>query len=301
MKTSQCEGPFRPSNATKFITVIGLLMACTACTDPKAVQTFAAMAPDPAMVQGLTQIYVAELGWSDRLDLGQNVKPNAGTENGTAVRTDQAKGIVNIDTGIREYTKALGALAADSVVQSSSNVDDLTTGLTALQKAGPQLGLNITSADVDLITGFLKAITKLAEDGYRNAKLSELIGMYDEPLQHTLSIQIDIVNLAIVPSIKEYRGTIEEKQQFLKRQPTTVHYLFDRTLSADQENADLQLKAAQAYAKALADIKTAHTRLYENRNDMLTKAMFERIIGPAQDAYNAFQDYQKAVATSAAK
>jgi uncharacterized damage-inducible protein DinB len=89
----------------------GALVACAACTDPKAVQTFAGMAPDPSIAQGLTHIYVAEPEWRARLNQGTNVAPDPKAQAQTADRTAQAKAIVSIDTGIREYMKALGALA----------------------------------------------------------------------------------------------------------------------------------------------------------------------------------------------
>lgn len=281
----------------RFVVVVGLLATVAACSDPKAVQTFAGMAPDPSMAQNLTRIYLAEPVWRARLDQGTNVKPDLNAPPQPTQRTDQAKGIVSLDTGIREYMKALGALAADNVVQSSSNVGELKTGLTALQKGIPTLG--ITASDVTLIGEFVQAITDLAESGYRNAKLAQLIGDNDAALQRALDIQIEIVNRAIVPSINDYQSVIEDKQLFLKSQSITVHYLFDRTLSADQNNADVQLMAAQSYAKALGNIKTAHAVLYKDRNNILTKTMFEQIKGPAQEAHKAFQDYQSAAAAAA--
>lgn len=256
------------------------------------------MAPAPTLVQGLTQIYVAEPVWRSNVDRGTNVSPAPNAQAETTQRIVEAKGIIAIDTGIREYMQALGALAADTVVQSSSNVNDLKTGLTAFQKAMPSLG--ITSSDVTLISEFVQAVADLAENGYRSAKLAQLIGDNQAALQRALDIQIEIVDRAIIPTINEYKLTIDSKQRFLSRQSATVHYLFDQTLSTDQANADAQLTAAQSYVKALGDIKAAHTALYDNPNNVLTKAMFDQIKGPAQEAYKAFEDYQKAVATSPA-
>lgn len=295
----RCLANYWRARGVRIIVVGGLLMTCAGCSDPKAVQTFAGMAPDPSIVQGLTQIYVAEPGWRARLNQGTNVPPDSNAQAQATQRTEEAKGIVSIDTGIREYMKALGALATDSVVQSSSNVNDLKTGLTAFQTAMPNLG--ITASDITLISEFVQTIADLAENGYRNAKLAQLIGNNNVALQRALDIQIEIVNRAIVPSIKEYKLTVDSKQRFLNSQPAALHYEFDRTLSADMKNAEAQLTAAQSYAKALGNIKTAHADLYDNRNNVLTKAMFDQIKGPAQEAYKAFQDYQAAVAKSAAK
>jgi hypothetical protein len=79
-----------------------------------------------------------------------------------------------------------------------------------------------------------------------------------------------------------------------------TRYLVDRDFASDQQAADTQLAAASAYVKALTEIKAAHTALYNNRDNVLTKAMFNQLQGPAQEAYKAFQDYRAAVATSPA-
>jgi len=257
------------------------------------------MAPDPAIVQSLLTTYVSEPRWRSTLDEGTDVTPAPDAVSLTTQRTEEAKGIVALDTGITEYMKALGALSADSVVQSSANVSDLKNGLTAISSASP--GLGITSTDVALVSEFVQATADLAENGYRDAKLAQLIGDNDASFQKALDVQIEIVNRAIIPSINEYKLTIDSKQRYLRTQTKSIQYLYSRILSADQDNADLQLKAATSYSKALGDIKTADAALYANRNNVLTMAMFEQVKGPAQEAYKAFQDYRAAVATSVSK
>jgi hypothetical protein len=269
-------------------------MLSSACSDPKAVQTFSAMAPDSSIAAGLTESYAAEPTWDRDLHNVWN-----GPSQATVLdRSAQAKSIIGIDTSIREYMQALGALAADNVVQSSTNVDDLKTGLTAFQKAEPNL---ISTSDVTLITDFVQFLAVLAENGYRSAKLSQIIGQYNASFQKILDIQINIVQRGIIPSLNEYANGYNDAQSNLKTVSPWVKYAVNRELTADEQVATVQLAAASAYVKALGDIKTAHTALYNNRDNVLTKAMLAEVTVPAQDAYRAFQDYQAAATVPKAK
>jgi hypothetical protein len=271
-----------------------IAMLSAACSDPKGVQTFSAMATDPSIAAGLAKSYAAEPTWNRDL----HAVWNGPSQTTVLDRNAQAKSIIGIDTAIREYMQALGALAADNVVQSSTNVNDLKTGLTAFQKTAPNL---ISTADVTLITDFVQFLADLAENAYRNAKLSQIIGQSQAPFQQILDIQIKIVQRGIVPSLNEYANGYNDAQSNLKTVSPWVKYVVNRDLTADEQAAGTQLAAATAYVKALGDIKTAHTALYDNRNNVLSGAMLAQIRVPAQDAYKAFQDYQASTVVPKAK
>jgi hypothetical protein len=274
-------------NRKRLLTASCLAVLSAGCSDPTAVETFSAMAPDPSIAAGLTKSYAAEPTW----DRDLHAVWNGPTQATVLDRSAQATTIIGIDTAIREYMKALGALAADSVVQSSTNVNDLKTGLTAFQKAAPTM---ISGSDVTLVTGFVQFLADLAENGYRSAKLSQIIGQSQAPFQQIIDIQIKIVNRGIIPSLNEYANGYKDAQRSLKTVSPWVEYVVNRDLATDRQAAATQLAAAKAYVTALGEIKTAHTALYENRDNVLTAAMLAQIRVPAQDAYKAFQDYQAA-------
>jgi hypothetical protein len=242
----------------------------------------------------LTESYVAEPTWDRDLHAVWSGPSQAPVLD----RSAQATSIIGIDTAIREYMKALGALAADNVVQSAANVNDLKTGLTAFQKAAPTV---ISTSDVTLVTEFVQSVAKLAESAYRSEKLSEIIGQSQAPFQEVLAIQIKIVQRAIVPSLKEYANGYNDAQSNLKTVSPWVKYVVNRELTADRQAADTQRAAANAYVTALGEIKTAHTALYNNRDNVLSAAMLAQIQVPARNAYKAFQDYQAAAVVPKAK
>ncbi len=177
-------------------------------------------------------------------------------------------------------------------------MNDLKSGLTDFQKAAPNL---VSTSDVTLITDFVQFLADLAENAYRSAKLSQIIGQSQEPFTQILDIQIKIIQRGIVPSLSQYTNGYNDAQSNLKTISPWVRYVVNRELTVDEQAADMQIAAANAYIKALGDIKTAHTALYNNRNNVLSAGMLAQIKVPAHDAYQAFQDYQAAAAVPKAK
>lgn len=187
--------------------VAGLLLTCTACADLTGIQTFAKMAPDPTAIQGLTRIYVQEPDLREDIKLLGDDAPNPNLAEEDKSRAQQAVAIQGLNTALCAYMQALGALAGSDVVQSSSNVKDVTTGLTSVQKALPALGL--TAGKISIIGDFIQSVADLAENGYRNAKLVEIISSHDAAFQQIIALQIDIVSNGIKPSIIEVQTSLD--------------------------------------------------------------------------------------------
>ncbi len=261
------------------------------CSSPKAVQTFAAMAPDPAIAAGLAKSYAAEPAWNRQLHAVWAVPSSAPVTD----RASQVQGIVGIDSAIRQYMQALGALAADGVVQAGTNVADVKTGLAALQQAEPAA---ISTADIGAVTAFVQFATDLAETGYRNAKLAQVIGQAQPAFQQALAVQIGIVRRGIEPSLREYANGYADAQANLAPVSPLLRYAVNRQLAADAAAAATELAAAEAYLAALRAIQQAHTALYDDRDRVLTAAMLTQIKAPAEDAFKAFQALRTADAAA---
>ncbi|WP_322033236.1 hypothetical protein [Paraburkholderia sp. J76] len=262
----------------------------TACADPKAVQSFATMAPPPQTAQSLTVGYVSEPTWRENVKFLTDDPPQTQLSAIVAERTEQAKGFETIDKTIREYMQALGAIASDNVVQSSVNVKQLTDGLTAWQKAEPSLG--ITTGQVNAVTEVIQAMADAAETGYRDEKLASILGKSQQPFVELVDIQISIVNRGIVPSLNEVNKVINDKKNAVSSQSSGVRYLITRQFDDDKRTYQAQVDAATAYVSSLNAIKEAHTKLYENRNNVLSKEAFEQIKPLVQESYKAYHDLQ---------
>lgn len=309
-------------------------LACSGCADTTAILSFAKMAPDPTAIQSLGNAYAQELDRREEIKLLGDDAPVVDLESKDKLRASQVIGITEIDKAIREYVQALGALASGSIVQSTASVTNVTTGLTAWKTALPAAG--ITTADVTLIGKLVQSIADLAESGYQNAKLTQIVEKSEVPLQKLVGAQVEIVSMGIRPSIIEIQKSLKDKEELQKYMgddiegwkltaqkdksalpktnqsrniiytefgSTDAHvarYLLTRSFEADNTVLQAQANAADAYVKALKAVAAAHTQLYKNRTHLLTKDMVNQIRPLAQESYKALQDlisYESTVST----
>jgi hypothetical protein len=193
----------------KLLVSVGLFLSLAACADLKGIEAFGKMAPDPSTIEGLTKVYAQELDVREDIKLLGNDAPIPDLAAQDATRAQQARAIQAMDHALQAYMQALVALANGSIVESSTSAKNVTTGLTSLQKARPALG--ITNSQVSEIGSFVQSLADLAESGYRNAKLVDIIRASDPSLQELISVQTSIVTNAIMPSIEEIQRSLEAR------------------------------------------------------------------------------------------
>ena len=329
----------RPCRPLRFVVATGLFFTLVACADLKGVQAFGKMAPDPSTIQGLTKVYAQQLDVEEDIKLlgDDPINPQIATADPT--RALQARAIQQVDDSLRAYMQSLAALAGDTVAQSSSNVKDVTTGLTSLSKSIPTLG--ITPNQITIVGQFVQSIADLIESGYRNANLVAIIQDNDQSLHVLLSLQSTIVSRAIKPSIQDIQRVLNQDavdkalkfidqdlanwtvtpganappanspaaSLFNTRNSTfkgqgeadahAARYLLRKSLEADQAVLATQLAAADAYTKTLAAIGVAHQKLVASGKNVLTKEMLQQIQPLATEVHQDLQDIQAQAAAPA--
>lgn len=191
---------------------VGLFFSLAACADLKGIEAFGKMAPDPSAIGGLTKVYAQELDVREDIKLLGDDAPIPDLTVQDATRAQQARAIQGMDHALQAYMQALVALANGSIVESSASTKEVTTGLTSLQKARPALG--ITNGQVSAIGSFVQSLADLAESGYRNAKLVDIIRDSDPSLQELISVQVSIVANAITPSIEEIQRSLKARATY---------------------------------------------------------------------------------------
>ena len=322
-----------------FLVATGMLLTLAACADLKGVQAFGRMAPDPSVIQGLTKAYAQQLDVEEDIKLlsDDSANPRIATDDPT--RAQQARAIHQVDDALRAYMQSLAALAGDTVVQSSSNVKDVTTGLTSLSKSIPTLG--ITPNQITIVGNFVQSVADLIESSYRNAKLVAIIRDNDKDLQVLLLVQSTIVSRAIKPSIEEVQRVLNQdavdkslkfidqdldnwtvtpganapsanstaaslfnsRNKAFKGQGETdarvARYLLKKSIETDQAALATQLATADAYTKALASIGTAHQKLVASGKNVLTKETLQQIQPLATEVHQDFQDIETKAASPA--
>jgi hypothetical protein len=325
--------------ACRLLIASGICLTLAACADLKGIEAFGKMAPDPSTIQGLTKVYAQQLDVEEDIKLLGDDPANPAIATADLTRAQQVRAIQQVDDSLRAYMQSLAALAGADIVQSSSNVKDVTTGLTSLSKSIPTLG--ITSNEISAIGHFVQSIADLIESGYRNAKLVAIIHDNDESLQVLLSVQSKIVSRGIRPSIVSIQRVLNQDAVdralkyidqdlenwtvtpganappvnskaaglFNGRNPVfkgqgeadahAARYLLRKSIEADQAVLTTQLATADAYIKALEAIGHAHQKLVARGKNVLTKEMAQEIQPLANEVHQDFQDIQAQAASPA--
>jgi len=319
-----------PRIASELACSIALLLSLTSCADLKGIEAFGKMAPDPSAVQGLTKVYSQELDVREDIKLLGDDPPIPDLPAQDAIRAEQARAIQGMDHALQAYMQSIVALADGRIVDSSKDTKNVTAGLTNLQKARPALG--ITNSQVSEIGSFVQSLANLAESGYRNAKLVDIIRDSDPPFQALLSVQATIVTQAIKPSIQEIQRSLNNRavndglryidedlehwtitpgcnapkapaaKLFNDRNPIyrgqgeadahVARYLLKKSIEIDQATLSGEMATADAYTKTLQKIGEAHKKLVAMGKNVLTKDMAQQIQPLANDAHKAFQDLE---------
>jgi hypothetical protein len=217
-------------------------------------------------------------------------------------RNEQVAQIDALHVVIVNYMQSLGALANNSLVQTSTDSKDVTDGLTALSKAKPTLGL--TSGMITGVGDICTLLGDAATAAYRQKQLTAIIGKSEASFQLMIAAEKAIVNEGVIKELQlvedrtkdlaEVTHALQvnddaEKAISMNRkmgnsgvdglEPQLQRsgaadiaslYLLQQAITSNISALDLQIKAATAYVMALDKISLAHTVLYNNRYNILS-------------------------------
>ena len=252
------------------------LVALTSCADLQGIRKFADSAADTASYTSLTGYYLAEFDHSKRYeeDPGQQKQ----LDQDSAARRKQEKALLGLQRGIQDYMKALGALASDEAVSYD----------TALKKLGDEIKDTklISDSQVEAYRGIAGLIAKAATDGYRQRKLKQLIAEGDEPFQKVAGALCVIVSKGYVLAVDNetevlnsyYREVIKTAQA---NDPSSE--LVKETWRAKREDLAARRQACLDYSEAITRIAQAHHELFNNRDNLDSKATLDMIMSYSQD------------------
>lgn len=285
--------------------LIGVLFLVSGCADPSAVTSFSVLAPDASKLHSLTAAYADAPNQLKALDVLQNVTTMSVAETATQVkaRNDQVAQIDALHAVLVNYMQSLGALANNSLVQTSTDTKDVTDGLTALSTSLPALGL--TSAMISGVGNISTLLGDAATAAYRQDQLTTIIGKSEVPFQQLIAAEKTIVTEGVIKELQNVEDRtrklaevthalqVNANAEAKKSKPTTIMstgvdaldpklqrsgaadiaslYLLQQAINSNLSILDLQIKAATAYVTALDKISLAHTILYKNRDNLLSR------------------------------
>jgi hypothetical protein len=290
------------------IAVVLIVSGCA--TDPSAVTSFSALAPDAPKLHSLTTAYADVPNELRALDVLNNITVISPAETAAQVKTrnQQVAQIDALHAVLVNYMRSLGALANNGLVQTSTDTKDVTDGLTSLSKAVPTLGLT-----ANMITGVGDICTFLADAAtaaYRQEQLTIIIAKSEQPFQQLIEAEAAIVAKGVIPDLGNVENRIKDLAEVTHAlqvndeaeaakskagstgvdglNPTLQRsgaadvaslYLLRRAMTSEFSAVELQIKAARDYLTALHEISAAHTVLYRNRGDLLSKKGAKAAIG----------------------
>jgi hypothetical protein len=298
----------------RFTALAAIFCFFSACAvDPSAVQSFSGLAPDQTKLDALTQAYADVPAKLIDLDVLHRLSQNEQNAliRDEATRKSQLSAIDGIHAVLVNYMKALGALASDTLVQTSTDTTTLTKGLTALQTAEPTLG--ITTAQITAVGDLSKLLADAATSFYREQQLSDVISRANAPFQQLVATEQQIVSRGVLPdlqnlldrtrALKEVTHGLQvasdqqvseasaretaraerhqkgpEQEQIDPRlrgsgaADVASLLLLKHAIASDTVTINQQIQAAKDYSTALDKIAKAHAALYNARDNVLSEA-----------------------------
>ena len=183
--------------------LLTFILLATGCANLQAIQQFAKSSTEAETYKAIVDDYAQV---PERAKYYIFAKNQSVFDQQKKERSDQVKALMDMQTVIAEYMKALGELAADDLVSYDKSIDSLTAGLKETK------ALNDT--ELKAFGSISKLLAKAMADGYRQKKLNEVITEANEPLQTLILAQTKFVEIYIKDldeekkSIDRYYGEV---------------------------------------------------------------------------------------------
>lgn len=183
--------------------------------------------------------------------------------------TVSARAAGSMTKGVDAYAKALGALAQDSLVTYSSELDGLAASLKGLKKGD---STPVVSPDqADALGKLTRLVLEAATKGMRQRELKAMLAEHDS-LTVVLNQLAAMMELEYVVALQLEQREYATKLVTLKRvysdkEPIRVREL-ERIFTTAGRQAEERIAAARTSVQALRDLVAAHAELGENADKL---------------------------------
>lgn len=239
---------------------LALVVALPACTDLGAVREWSATSMQAAQFNEVVTTYKDTPGRLKLYDKDEAAFWDAQE----TIRAEQAEALELQLALVADYMGALAALSADSASDYAEDVGSLTS---SLQKTG-RLSQSTVGAAGKLATTLLNA----AAQAWQKAKVGELIGEANAPLQEILATELR----AIVD--QDFRRDIAIEASFLDAYfedllrfgggSKAANVALNEWFILRKEENEKRAAAVDSYVAVLDKIAEGHQKLYDSRDDL---------------------------------
>lgn len=258
------------------ILIICLTVILAGCADLTAIRDFSKISADSA---GFTKI-VDDYAQSDDMQLAYMYPPleKSGEidrlKNESKARADQAKELLNVLKAVESYMSALGDLASDQIVDSSTNIQKLMTEINAATPIDPKLSKSASA--------IASLVSKMITDGYRQRNLREAINEanpYIQDIDKSLALLLQkgfpLALRAEKTSVNDYydywHNVALDHNELASIELIRIKKRDDTALFDDKEHALI------AYREVFRIIAAGHQMLFDKQQDFKNKALLATI------------------------
>jgi hypothetical protein len=265
------------------LAVAAALVGPAGCANLEPIRDFANISADAVRYRALVQDYVSAPEREARYAPSGHC---AECDQRAAARKNQEEGLLLEQVTLQAYMDALGKLAADDVVDYSKEYGGLNSAIVKANFAD--------QAQADALSQIAGVLTKAATDAWRQKKLRELIEGTNASVQKVIAgLQQVMQGFELEEDDEEtaaasyYEGLIR-----ISHDPAGIEAAKEWAQVRSQETG-VRRDAIVAYSAVLTKIGEGHQHLYDDRNNLCSKANLEAMktyAGELGKAYKALED-----------
>lgn len=207
---------------------------------------------------------------------------------------DASKAILTVSNVLADYGAALGALAADELVNYDKDIDGLTGEIKNLKVKG------LEDAKVDAIGSLAKFIAKAATSAYQEKQVKTFLNESNSSLVSVTNTLADVINTNYSEAIKLEISSWEDSYQRVERVARDNNPLEWESYSKAQWKTRTELAEKLIAAKSLSEnirkIGSTHTKLINDANDLTSKKVAAMVKSFVNDATPVIKEIKKAFA-----
>ena len=268
--------------------LIGIGVLISACTSMEAVQKYAEYSR--STIEGVKPVAEDFYGSCMRAN---SAKPLANYSK-CEMEQQASHAILMMSKVLNEYSVALGALAADELVNYDKDIDTLAQEITKLNVKG----IGGDKDKVSALGNLAKFIATAATSAYQQKQVAMFITESNKSVVTVANTLADVIkqnySQAIQLEISSWEDTYKRVEGVARNEKPLEWELYSKGKWQTRVELERKLKAAGLLAESIQKIGITHTKLEEDSKDLKSKEIVAVVRRFVNDVKPVIEDLQKA-------
>lgn len=205
---------------------------------------------------------------------------------------DASKATLIVSNVLADYGAALGALAADELVNYDKDIDGLTGEIKKLKVSG------IDDGKVDAIESLAKCVAKAATSSYQQKQVKKFLKESNSSLVSVADTLADTIeknySQAIDLEITAWEDSYQRVEKIAKNDNPLEWESYSKAQWKTRAELTEKLKAAKNLSESIKKIGVTHTKLKEDANDLTSQEVAALVRSFVNDATPVIKETKKA-------